>query len=60
MRAFRSPDLGRWIDAVLEGDAERSLAISKEMAYPLRLTRDLSTAKAWLKQSTQGERRMGC
>lgn len=59
MRAFRSPDLGRWIDAVLEGDAERALAISKEMAYPLRLTRDLATAKAWLKQSAQGERRMG-
>ncbi len=59
MRAFRSPDSGQWIDALLAGDAGKARAIAGQMAYPIRLTRSLEGAKAWLKQSTLGERRMG-
>jgi hypothetical protein len=59
MRTFRSPELGDWIDAVLAGDAGQASAIARDLSYPLRLTRSLEAAKAWLKEATQGERRMG-
>ncbi len=59
MRAFRSPDFGAWIDAVLVGDRDKARAIASGLTYPIHLTRSLTTAKAWLKRATQGERRMG-
>lgn len=59
MRSFRSPLYGEWIDAVMAANFEAAGRLSKELAYPLLLTRNLSAAKAWLKKSTRGERRMG-
>jgi hypothetical protein len=59
MRSFRSPQLGQWIAAVLAGDASTAKALAQEMSYPVKVTRSLQTAKAWLKESATGERRMG-
>ncbi|MFG0260381.1 MAG: DNA/RNA helicase domain-containing protein, partial [Phycisphaerales bacterium JB041] len=58
LRTFRTPKLAEWVEAVLRGNgvAARDLASQVE-AYPLVLTRDLETARAWLKRMGRGERR---
>lgn len=59
MRSFRSPTLATWIERVIEGEFSASAETARELSYPLYLTRSLEDAKAWLRQSTLGERRMG-
>jgi hypothetical protein len=59
MRSFRSPTLGAWIEQLLSGELAGAAKISRDLSYPLKLTRSLSEAKEWLKRSTLGERRMG-
>lgn len=59
MRSFRSPNLGAWIEHLIDGKRDEAAHIAKSLAYPLRLTRNFADAKAWLKNQTRGERRMG-
>jgi DUF2075 family protein len=59
MRSFRSPKLGAWIEHVIGGEFSAAAETAKQLSYPLRITRNLGQAKAWLRQSTLGERRMG-
>lgn len=59
MRSFRSPKLGAWIKCVIEGDFSGAAETAKQLSYPLKITRSLEEAKAWLRQSAHGERRMG-
>ena len=60
MRAYRNPLHGRWVEAVLNGEADAASRIAGELADPPALvTRDLDTAKAWLRQRRRGGRSVG-
>lgn len=60
LRAYRSPRITDWIDAVISGDQEVARRLSKEISeYPIMLTRSLAAAKRWLHERGRGERRYG-
>ena len=60
LRTFRSPRLSDWVRAVVSSDSDRALRLSSELkSYPLRITRSLDEARAWLRQTTRGTRRSG-
>ena len=60
LRAFRVQKLTEWVNAVLAGDAGAAKNLVGKLAdFPLMMTRDLSVARAWLRQSTRGIRRCG-
>jgi hypothetical protein len=60
IRAYRNPLHGKWVAALLTGDLARARAIADEMPEaPAYLTRDLETAKAWLRQRRRGGRSVG-
>ena len=53
-RSYRSPNLSRWVDHVLAGDAVAARAIMQSLQeYPLVITRSLAQAKAWLQERGQ-------
>lgn len=59
LRSFRSPVLNEWVASVLVGDSSKAREIASKIAYPIKLTRSLVVARAWLKQITRGQRRCG-
>ena len=60
MRAYRNPLHGKWVEAVLGGDADAARRTAGELADPPALvTRDLDAAKAWLRQRRRGGRSVG-
>jgi hypothetical protein len=58
-RNHRANGHSRWVDAVLSGDVRSATESVATSAYPILLTRDLRTAKNWLRASTLGTRRSG-
>lgn len=51
MRSYTAQALSDWIDFVLDGDEKQARRLSLDLTrYPVRLTRNLETAKAWLKK----------
>jgi hypothetical protein len=59
-RSYKAEAVSRWVDAVVEGDSERAKEIVSECkGFPLALTRELATARRWLRVQTRGERRCG-
>lgn len=60
LRAFRVQTLTEWVNAILAGDADRAKILAATLnAFPLAMTRDLSVARAWLRERTRGLRRCG-
>jgi len=60
MRAYRNPLHGKWVEAVLTGDANAARRIAGKLVDPpALLTRDLDAAKAWLRQRRRGGRSVG-
>jgi hypothetical protein len=59
LRSFRSPALNDWVASVLLGDSSNASQIAGTLAYPIRLTRSLAAARAWLRNATRGQRRCG-
>jgi len=60
IRSYRAEALSTWVDAVLRGDSAAAVQLAQQLEhYPLKLTRDLSTAREWLNQQRRGERRSG-
>ena len=60
MRAYRNPLHGKWVDAVLNGDADAASRVAGELAdAPALVTRDLESAKGWLRQRRRGGRSVG-
>lgn len=61
MRSFRAEHVSGWVKAVLDvdRDAARSTWASIEERYPIVLTRDVATAKAWLRGRARGTERYG-
>ena len=59
-RNFRSPNFSRWVDYVLTGDITAASSEAERCAsYPMKVTRSLSEARAWLEDHGRGERRFG-
>lgn len=61
MRSFRAENLSSFVSTVLDGKTEEAASIFDELRanYPLFLTRDLETAKNWLKAKARGSERTG-
>lgn len=60
-RSFRATYLNTWVNAVIENKYPLALTEANKIKekYPLIITRDLLTAKAWLKNKIQGNKRVG-
>lgn len=60
VRSFRSEKVSALIHALLNTKAEAAQLYQKVYSqYPIVLTRDLQTAKSWLKQQAKGSERYG-
>jgi len=61
MRSFRAEHVSGWVKAVLDVDREaaRSAWESIKDRYPIVLTRDVDTAKEWLRSRARGSERYG-
>ncbi len=61
VRSFRTPDLAAFVKAVLDVDTDNAKALYEQIKdkYPIRITRDLNKAKAWVRSQCQGTTRYG-
>lgn len=61
VRSFRTPDLAALVKAILDADTFAAQALYRQVRekYPIRLTRDLSQAKEWIRSQCQGTTRYG-
>lgn len=61
MRSFRSENLSLLVKNILDLNLEEAKRILEKIQdkYPIVLTRDLSKAKAWLKEKARGSERYG-
>lgn len=60
-RSFRSEKISSFVHEVIEGNPIRANSIFNEIneLFPIYLTRDLNTAKEWLRKSAKGTERIG-
>jgi hypothetical protein len=61
VRSFRAEQLSQFINEVISGDAEKASQTYQAIRgrYPIVLTRDLSSARAWLRSRARGSERYG-
>ena len=61
VRSFRTPYLAAFVKAILDVDTERAKELYQRIKdkYPVRLTRDLNTAKNWVREQCHGTTRYG-
>jgi hypothetical protein len=62
LRSFRSAQLSNFIQEVINNDIEKARNIYFEfikMHYPIKITRDLNTARDWLRLQAKGSERIG-
>jgi DUF2075 family protein len=61
MRSFRSEKVSAFVKAVLDCDTASATALLREISrrYPVALTRDLTRAKAWIRNHARGSERYG-
>ena len=61
MRSFRSEKQAAFVKALLDCDREEAAKIYNELneKYPIALTRDLETAKNWVRKKSRGSERYG-
>lgn len=61
LRSFRAEHLSRLVKAVLDHEADEARALAARLAgnYPIAITRDLKTAKAWVRARARGTERFG-
>ncbi len=64
IRSYRNKHVSGYINAILDQDIDKALELSAELKtrekqYPIVLTRDLNTAKKWMRDHAKGSRRYG-
>ncbi len=61
IRSFRAERLSSFIGSILDGDSQEAAQQFKSLNnnYPLWVTRDLNTARCWLKNISRGTERYG-
>ena len=61
VRSFRTPDLAAFVKAILDVDTEEAKSLYQQIRdkYPIRVTRNLDVAKAWVRKQCKGTTRYG-
>lgn len=61
LRSFRSPYVSEFIKALLDNDLIKSKKLHSKIKenYPIKLTRNLETAKKWVKDKSKGSEKYG-
>lgn len=60
MRSFRAESLSKFVREVLDIEEEATKTIAEVVArYPIKITRNLGTAKQWLRDQARGSERYG-
>ncbi len=60
IRSFRAEKLSQFVAAVIDSDTQRARNLLTELAhYPIVVTRDLQSARRWLRDHRRGEERAG-
>lgn len=61
MRSFRAENVSQFVKHLLDLEVEQARLAYQSLAarYPLVMTRDLSTAKRWLREKARGSERFG-
>lgn len=60
LRSIRAENLAQFVDDLLNFRKEHAASLLKELnRYPIRITRDINTAKAWVKQHARDDERYG-
>ncbi|HOY40584.1 MAG TPA: DUF2075 domain-containing protein, partial [Chitinophagales bacterium] len=62
LRSFRSAQLSNFIQEVINNDIEKAKSIYHDYIkkdYPIKITRDLDSAREWLKEKAKGFERYG-
>lgn len=61
IRAYKAQELSKWVSLILENNSDEAASIfkSKLNDYPIYITRNIETAKIWLKSKARGSRRTG-
>lgn len=60
IRSFRDERVSEFIGALVAGDAAQAAEISESLdRYPIELTRDLDSAREWLRRRARGSERFG-
>jgi hypothetical protein len=61
MRSFRAEALSSFVGSLIDNDPETAQDFYKQIQadYPIRLTRDLATARSWLRSRARGSERLG-
>lgn len=61
LRSFRSENVAAFVKAVLDKDKDRARDLYRQFNkdYPICVTRDLETAKKWVKEKAKGSQRFG-
>lgn len=58
-RSLRADNLARWVNHVLDGEAEQAAAMRIAERFPVSLSRELSTVRRELQRQALGESRFG-
>jgi Uncharacterized conserved protein (DUF2075) len=58
-RSLRAENLAKWVNCVLDGDAESAAALKISEKFPLFLSRDLNQLRSSLRQQAIGQARCG-
>ena len=60
-RSFKANNLNAWVNSLINNETEEALELSKLISenYPLIITRNIETAREWLKQKKSGNKRIG-
>lgn len=58
LRAHRTSNVARFVDALIDGDVLKASDIYKNLSgiYPIYITRDLTHAKKWVHEQTKGKK----
>ena len=60
-RSFKANNLNTWVNALIDNESENALKLAESIKenYPLFITRNINTAKEWLKKKKSGNKRIG-
>jgi len=59
-RSYRAPELSKWVDFLIKGDAAQALKIHEHLIkYPIVITRDVEKLKSWIIGKARGQQRFG-
>lgn len=61
VRSFRSEKIAAFVKALLDCESDKAKLLCSEIhnAYPIFITRDISSAKSWLRSKARGSERYG-